>query len=71
MNVLAFQICKSFLRHMFYVAAVAQSVRAFISHAEGWFFKSRPRQTLVVKTGSDGSTAKRSSTGASVTGPRR
>ena len=33
-------------------------------------FKSQPRQTEVVKTGSDKSIAKRSATGVSVTGPR-
>ena len=32
-------------------AAMAQLVRAFASHAEGWIeFESRPRQTQVVKT---------------------
>ena len=31
----------------------------------------RPRQTLVLKTGGDSSTAKRSAIAASVTGPRR
>ena len=70
-NVLAFQIYKSFTRHMSCVAAVVQSVRAFISHAEGWLFKSRPRKTQVVKTGSDSSTVKRSAISVSVTGPRR
>ena len=30
---------------------MAQSVRAFVLHAEGWVFESQPRQTLVVKTG--------------------
>ena len=49
-------------------AAVAQSVRAFASHAECWVFESHPRQTYVVNTGIDSSTAKRSATGASVTG---
>ena len=39
--------------------------------AEGWVFESQPRQTLVVKTGSDNSTAKRSAIGVSVTGARR
>ena len=51
--------------------AVAQSVRAFPSHAECWLFQSKPRQTKDVKTGSDSSTAKRSDIGMSVTGPRR
>ena len=52
-------------------AAVAQRARAVASKAEGWVFESQPRQTLVVKTGSDCSTAKRSAIGVSVTGPRR
>ena len=52
-------------------AAVAQWVSVFAPQASGWVFKSQPRQTLVVKTGSDSSTAKRSVIGASVTGPRR
>ena len=43
-------------------AAVAQSVRMFALQAEGWMFESQPRHTLVVKTGSDTSTAKRSPT---------
>ena len=34
-------------------------------------FKCKPRQTLVVKTGSDGRTAKRSAICVSVTCPRR
>ena len=46
---------------------MAQSVRAFAPQAEGWMFESQPRQTLVVKTGSD-STAKRSAIRVSVTG---
>ena len=38
---------------------------------EGWVFESQPRQTQVVKTGSESSTAKPSAIGVSVTGPRR
>ena len=34
-------------------AAVAQWVRALAPEAEGWVFESQPRQTQVVKTGSD------------------
>ena len=34
-------------------------------------FESQPRQTLVVKTGSNSSTAKRSAIGVNVTGPER
>ena len=55
-------------------AAMAQSVRAFVPQAaEYWVFESQTRQTLVVKTGSDSSTAKRSAihVGVSVTGVRR
>ena len=52
-------------------AAMAQWVRAFTSHAEGWVFEYQSRQTYVVKTGSDSSIAKRSALGLSVTGPRR
>ena len=51
-------------------AAVAQWVRALAPQAKGWVLESK-RQTLVVKTGSDSSTAKRSAIGVSVTGPRR
>ena len=50
---------------------VAQSVRAFPSHAEGCVFESQLLQTEVVKTGSDRSSAKRSALGVSVTRPRR
>ena len=48
-------------------AAVAKSVRALALQAEGWVFEYQPRQTYVVKTGSDSSSAKR----VSITGPRR
>ena len=48
--------------------AVAQSVRAFVLQAEGWALESLPQQT--VKRRSYISTAKRSATGVSVTGPR-
>ena len=36
---------------------VAQLVRVLPSHAEGRVFESKPRQTLVAKTGSDNSTS--------------
>ena len=52
-------------------AIAAQSVRVFTYHAKGCVFESQPRQTQVVKTGIDRSTAKHSTTGVSVTGPRR
>ena len=52
-------------------AAVAQSVKAFVFHAEVWLFESKPRQTLVVKTSIDSSTAKCSATGVSAAGHRR
>ena len=45
----------------------AQWVRSPASHAEGWWFEPQPRQTQVVKTGYDSSTAKRSAIGVSVT----
>ena len=61
----------SILRHL--ASAVARWVKAFAPQAEGREFESRPRQTLVVvKTGSDSSTAKRSAlSNESVMGPRR
>ena len=34
-------------------SAVAQWIRAVALQAEGWVFEYQPRQTLVVKTGSD------------------
>ena len=52
-------------------AAVAQGVRALAPQEEGWMFESQSRQTLVVNTGSDHSTAKCSAIGVNVTGPRR
>ena len=42
---------------------VSQTVRP---QAEGWVFESQPRQTLVVKTDSDSSTANHSTIGVSV-----
>ena len=50
---------------------MTQWVRALALQAEGWVFESEPRQTLVVKTDSDRSAAKRSAIGVSFTGPRR
>ena len=50
--------------------AVVQWARPLALQAEGWQFESQLRQTQVVKTGSDSSTAKRSAIGASVTGPQ-
>ena len=55
--------------HIFWTAAIVQYMKALVQQAEGWVFESQLRQTLVVKTGSDSSTAKRSA--ADVTGPRR
>ena len=52
---------------IFKAAVVVQWIRAFVQQAEDWVFKSQPRQTLVVKTGSDSSTAKRSALGVSGT----
>ena len=67
-----------FMTDMFYylfsfktTAAVAQWARAFASQTEGLVFESQPLQTEVIKPGCDSSTAKRSATGVSVTGPRR
>ena len=48
---------------------MAQWVRALAPQAEGWVLKSQPRQTLVIKTGSDSSIAKRSAIRLSATGP--
>ena len=52
-------------------AAVAQWVRALAPQAEEWVFESQPRQSYVVKTGSDSSTSNCSAIAVSVTGPRR
>ena len=46
-------------------------VGALAPQVEGWVFKSQSWQTLVVKTGSDSSTAKRSAIGVGVTDLRR
>ena len=62
-------LIKSFIFSL--AAWVAQRVKAFTSQEEDWLFESHPRQTYVVKTGSDISTAKRSSIGVCVTGPRK
>ena len=56
---------------IFLTAAVAQWARAFSLLVKGWVLESQPRQTKIVITGSDSSTAKRSATGVSVTGPWR
>ena len=45
--------------------------KAFVPQAEGLVFKSQPRQTQVIKTGSYSSTVKRSALGVSFTGPPR
>ena len=50
---------------------VLESVKALTLHAEDWVYESEPRQTYVLKTGKDSSTAKRSSEGISYTGPWR
>ena len=50
---------------------LAQPVKAFAQEADGWMFKTQPRQTYVVKTGSDSSDAKSSALDVSVTGPLR
>ena len=43
---------------------MAQSVRGFASNVEGLVFESHAATDLVVKPGSDNSTAKRSATGS-------
>ena len=48
--------------------AEMQWVRVLDPQAEGWVFESQSLETLVVKTGSDSATAKRSALGVSVTG---
>ena len=50
-------------------AEVVQWVKAFAPQAEGWVFESQPRQTQVVRTGSESSTAKRQKIGVSIKGP--
>ena len=60
-----------FRRASYHNLVIAQWVRAFAQQAKGWVLESQPRQTYVVKSGSDSSTAKRSAIGVSVTGPRR
>ena len=59
------------MQYLRVTAAVAQLVRTLATQAEGWVFESQPRQTEVVKTYSDSSTAKRSELGVSATGHRR
>ena len=51
-------------------AAVAQGTRALAPQEEGWVYESQFLQTLVLNTGSDLSTAKRSAIGVNATGPR-
>ena len=53
---------------VFKAAVVVQWIRAFVQQAEDWVFKSQPRQTLVVKTGSDRSAVNRLALGVGVTG---
>ena len=65
-NLLLFFICT-----VIRTVAVAQSIRAVALHTDVWVFESQPRQTQVVKIGSDNSPAKCSATDVSVTGPRR
>ena len=63
--------CRKHFYSILMAAAVAQLVRTFISYTEGYVLKPRVRQTLVVKTGSDRSNAKRPTSGMSVKGSRR
>lgn len=50
---------------------VLESVKELTLHDEDWVYESEPRQTYVLKTGKDSSTAKRSSEGINYTGPWR
>ena len=59
------------LFEIYKAAAVAQWVRTITLQAKRFVFESQQRQTVVAKTGSDCSTAKRSAIRVSVTGPRR
>ena len=52
-------IAKTLQRKPLMTAAMAQLATAFASQTDGWVFECQPVQTLVVKTGSDSSTAKR------------
>ena len=47
---------------------MVQWIRALAPQAEGWVLESRPRQTLVIKTGSDSFTAERWEIGMNVLG---
>ena len=53
------------------IRIVSELVKAFDSHAEVWMFGSKSLQIYVIKTGSYSSTADCSTTGVSVTDPRR
>ena len=44
-------------KHLSMKFILNRGVRAFVSQTEGWVFETQPRQILVVKTGSDSSTA--------------
>ena len=71
MSIYKFQMVRrirSTFKEYEYTAAVVQRVRAFASQAKGWVFESQSRQTYVVKTGSDSSTAKRSAIESRVLG---
>ena len=50
-------VSKAFHYDILLNAAMAQWVRAFARQAERWVVDSQPRQTSVVKTGSESSTA--------------
>ena len=57
------------LKFFFWKCSTQESL-AFALQTKGRAFQSQPRQTKVVKTGSDSSTAKRFEIGVSVTGPQ-
>ena len=49
---------------------MAQGTKALAPQEEGWVYESQFLQTLVLNTGGDLSTAKRSAIGVNATGPQ-
>ena len=64
-----------FIKMQIYVFLCYNTERTYIALSplmqKGLVFESQPRETLVVKTGSDSSSTKCSAAGVSVTGPRK
>lgn len=56
-------LLKNLIHHFDKAAAVAQSIKMFASHAEGWLLESRPRLVKLAETGIYSSTIKRFVTG--------